>query len=119
MGGVPCRSRHRRGVQSVSDLVPVTIEEQIAEVEREIGFRAKSFPRHVAQGKLTQAAADEHRDRMMAVLYTLRRVRDGVAEAVPGVEEIRRGAMRQVLDEVLPHVHSSKMVAIERKLGLL
>lgn len=52
--------------------MPVTIDEQIAEVERELKMRAKVYPHWVTTGKLTQTAANLHVDRMKAVLETLK-----------------------------------------------
>lgn len=54
-----------------------TIEEQIAEVEREIRLREVVYPRWVAmpKPKLSQAQADKQLGRMRAVLATLERVK--------------------------------------------
>lgn len=49
----------------------VSLEDQLACVEREIGFRERTYPRHVKLGKLTQAAADLELARMRAVRETL------------------------------------------------
>ena len=57
----------------------VTIDQQIAEVGREIGLRRKLFPGFIARGKLTQAAAAEHLARMEAAYDTLKAVRDNPA----------------------------------------
>ena len=40
----------------MGDVTPISIGEQLACIEREIGFRVKCYPRWVKQGKLTQAA---------------------------------------------------------------
>lgn len=55
----------------------VTIDEQIAEVEREIRLREVVYPRWVAapKPKLSQAQADKQLARMRGVLDTLKRVR--------------------------------------------
>lgn len=52
-----------------------TIDEQIAEVGREIGLRKNVYPGFVARGKLDQSEADEHMARMEAVLRTLKWVK--------------------------------------------
>lgn len=50
----------------------VTLEEQVAAVEREIGLRLRVYPRWVASGKMRQARADKEIERMRAVLVTLK-----------------------------------------------
>lgn len=49
----------------------ISIEDQIACVEREIRMRENTYPRWVAQNKLTQKTATLELDRMKAVLATL------------------------------------------------
>lgn len=63
----------------------ITIDDQIAEVEREIKLREKTYPRWSSgpKPKLTKAAADRQLARMRAVqqsLYELKRI---VAAALP------------------------------------
>ena len=94
----------------------ITLEEQIACVERELGFRLRLYPRWVATAKLTQAAADEEVERMRAVLLTLQRVQRGLDHQVPGAEDIRRGAEARVLCTLLPMVHSDVYMRVQRKL---
>ena len=55
----------------MSDLFAPTLDEQIAEVRREIALRARVYPRFVQSGKLTQAKADRSMAVMGAVLKTL------------------------------------------------
>ena len=50
----------------------IGIDEQIAEVGREIGLRKNVYPGFVARGKLTQEEADDHLARMEAVYATLK-----------------------------------------------
>lgn len=95
---------------------PVPIDAQIACIEREIGFRERLYPRWVKSLKLTQAAADEELARMGAVLKTLNLIRMGQDHHVPNAAEIRRGAEARVFCMVAPHLHSSKLVALQRKL---
>jgi hypothetical protein len=51
-----------------------TLEEQIAEVQREIVLRKSVYPKLVARGKLTQAEASRQLQLMVEVLKTLRRL---------------------------------------------
>jgi hypothetical protein len=48
-----------------------SLDEQIAEVRREVGLRKIVYPNWVARQKMTQAAADEHLAKMEAALTTL------------------------------------------------
>ena len=99
---------------AVSAAVP--IDEQIACIERERGFRLRMYPRWVGANKLTQAAADTEVRRLDAVLLTLQRVQRKLDHQVPDAATIRRGAEARVLCMVAPFLHSSKVVEIERKL---
>lgn len=58
-----------------------TLADQIAEVQREIGYRQRVYPRMVAQGKMTQDEVEVHLHRMLAVLLTLEKLRDDGVEA--------------------------------------
>ena len=103
-----------------SDAVParmVPIEEQIACIERELGFRERLYPRWVKLAKLTQENADVELARIRAVLASLRRIQQGHDHAVPDAKTIREGERARVLCLVAPLVHSSKMVALARKLA--
>ena len=51
-----------------------TLEEQIAEVKREIMLRKAYYPAWVRQGKLTQAEASRQLQLLVEVLKTLRRL---------------------------------------------
>lgn len=53
------------------DLSPVTLDEQIAEVRRELELRKRVYPAWVERGKMTQEAADTHMRRMEVALETL------------------------------------------------
>jgi len=56
----------------VSGAAPrISIEDQVACVEREIRQRARVYPRWVEAGRMTQAKADLENARMAAVLETL------------------------------------------------
>ena len=57
-------------------MVPITIERQIACVEREIAKRGAVYPRLVAGGKMTQRKADDEIEAMRAVLLTLRTIEE-------------------------------------------
>jgi hypothetical protein len=51
---------------------PVSIEAQIACVERELVFREKCYPKWVAEKRMTQKLADREIASMRAVLATLK-----------------------------------------------
>jgi hypothetical protein len=55
---------------------PHTIDEQIAEIRRELGMRRHLYPRFVEVGKLTHQQADERIALLEEVQTTLERVRD-------------------------------------------
>lgn len=55
----------------MTDLFPVTLDEQIEEVKYELAQRKRVYARRVADMKMTQALADRHTRRMEAVLATL------------------------------------------------
>lgn len=95
----------------------VPIEAQIACIERELGFREKLYPRWVKSAKLTQENADVELERMRAVLASLRRIQQGHDHAVPDAKTIREGERARVLCLVTPHIHSSEMVALAKKLA--
>lgn len=52
-----------------------SIDDQIAEVGREIGLRKNVYPGLIARGKMEQSEADEHQARMTAAYATLQWVR--------------------------------------------
>lgn len=57
---------------AMTDLLgPPATEQLVACVDREIAFRRRVYPRWVAAGKLTQAAADEQMALMQAVRQRL------------------------------------------------
>jgi len=47
------------------------LREQITEVKRELSMRRRVYPAWVANGRISQAEADLHMERMTAVLVTL------------------------------------------------
>lgn len=57
------------------DLFPVTIDEQIACIDRELGYRRRVYPRRIADNKMTQQLADKQIAHMEAVLATLQKVK--------------------------------------------
>jgi hypothetical protein len=61
----------------VSGLFAITLEEQIAEVERELALRHRVYPRWVAAKQLSPAKADRQIATMESVLCTLRSVAGG------------------------------------------
>lgn len=58
---------------------PISIEQQIAAVQREIRMRERVYPRRVSDRKMTQQLADRELAAMRAVLATL--------EALPKTQE--------------------------------
>lgn len=65
----------------------ISIEQQISEIQREIGLRKNVYPGLVARGKMRQGEADEHMARIEAALTTLMWIRDNrawVLAATPG-----------------------------------
>jgi hypothetical protein len=51
--------------------MPISLNQQIDEVERELKMRRDVYPRQVNSGKLRQSMADYQMERMAAVLNTL------------------------------------------------
>jgi hypothetical protein len=58
---------------------PITLEQQIASVAREIGMRERVYPAWVRGKRMSQEKADHEIAAMKAVLVTLK----GIAEAAP------------------------------------
>lgn len=59
--------------------LPITLDAQVKEIEREIALRRRVYPRWTEAGKLSQAAADRQIAVMEAVAATLRLVGEGRA----------------------------------------
>jgi hypothetical protein len=63
-----------------------TLDEQIAELRREAGFRPRVYSRFVADGRMTQAQCDERIGRLQAAIATLEGLRDEQrAKVAPGL----------------------------------
>jgi hypothetical protein len=56
--------------------LPIGLDAQIKEVEREIELRRRVYPRWIEGGRLSQAKADSQIDVMVAVLKTVTEVRN-------------------------------------------
>lgn len=104
----------------------VTIAEQVACVDRELGMRARVYPRWVKAGKLTQAAADLEMARMTAVRWTLRRASVELADKeagtlfsgeVYGPAKVRADERARILGALRPLVPSDIMLRLEQKLA--
>jgi hypothetical protein len=54
--------------------LPITLDAQVKEIEREIALRRRVYPRWTEAKKLSQATADRQIAVMEAVAATLRRV---------------------------------------------
>lgn len=65
-----------------------SIDDQIAEVGREIGLRKNVYPGFVARGKMDQAEADEHIARMEAAYKTLKWVKANRAALLSAVVDV-------------------------------
>lgn len=57
----------------MSDLFPISRDDMIAEIEREIGLRNRVYPRWVVMKKITQDKADRQIAVMEAIAELLRR----------------------------------------------
>ena len=55
----------------------ISLEDQVACVERELGYRRRVYARRVDQGSMTQAKADVEIARMEAVLATVKKAAEG------------------------------------------
>jgi hypothetical protein len=58
-------------------MTEISLNQQIEEVKREIDMRKRVYPNLVRNGKMRQAEADYHAQRMEAVLDTLQALRSG------------------------------------------
>ena len=65
----------------------ISIEQQISEIQREIGLRKNVYPGLVARGKMRQSEADEHMARIEAALTTLQWIRDNRAWVLAATPE--------------------------------
>lgn len=108
----------------MAEVVAVLIDDQIACITREIGFRERLYPRWVEQKKLTQAAADAELERMRAVLSTLQGIKQGLSyrgELIDGEAAVRRSERLKVLEIVGRNMHSGGYLRVEaavrRELG--
>lgn len=61
----------------LTDLLPITLDDQISEVRREIEMRKQVYGRRVAAGSMNRRKADFQIDVMRAVLATLEKARGG------------------------------------------
>lgn len=60
----------------MTDLLPISLEDQIACVKRELRLRTITYPKWVAAKRLRQDAADREIAVMTAVLETLQMLRE-------------------------------------------
>ncbi len=104
----------------------VTIAEQVACVDRELGMRNRVYPRWVKAGKLTQTAADLEISRMTAVRWTLRRAQIELTDrepgqlfsgAVYGPAKVRADERARILGALAPMVHTDVLLRLEAKLA--
>lgn len=60
----------------MNGLFPISLEEQIAEVERELRLREHVYPRFIESKKMRQEKADKCMAAMRAVLSTLQSIKE-------------------------------------------
>lgn len=82
----------------MTDLFPdapkaVSIDDQIACAEREIGFRRHVYTRRIAAGQMTPQLAAREIAKMEAILGTLQRVKSGGGQTVDAAHLAQREAM--------------------------
>lgn len=81
----------------------VTLEEQLACAERELGFRQHVYPKRVEAGKMSAEQARMEGERMKAIVRTLRALLEGRATAPrpkykpQGIPELQQQAARGVM----------------------
>lgn len=56
----------------MSDLFPISIEDEIQELEREVSLRKRVYPRWVFQGRISQAKADRQIAVMQSIINRLK-----------------------------------------------
>lgn len=56
----------------VSDLFPITVDDEIQELEREVALRKRVYPRWVADNRLTKGKADRQIAVMQSALERLK-----------------------------------------------
>lgn len=59
------------------DLLPITLDEMISEIERELKLRAVFYTERCRTGRMNRRTADRQIDRLQAVLDKLKGERDG------------------------------------------
>lgn len=57
------------------DLLPITLDDEISELEREIALRQRVYPRWVADKRMTTNAADRHISVMKSAVESLHRLK--------------------------------------------
>jgi hypothetical protein len=77
----------RRSAPVTGRLFPISLEEMIAEVERELALRRRHYPNWIMTGRLKQATAERHITTLEAVVVLLR----GLADEPDLVERMQRG----------------------------
>ncbi len=101
----------------------ITIAEQIAEIERELAIRDRTYARWVDKGKITKKAADLQQDRMRAARDTLKRAMVELPGRNPGlmpsgesfgpakVREVERAKVLNALRSLIDDHAMYKLVA--------
>jgi len=105
--------------------VKITIAEQIACVDRELGMRRRVYPRWVERGKLNPATADLEIKRMEAVKDSLRRVQTELPDREPGATvggdlfgpaKVRKDEREKVLRELSNLMIADAMYKLDARL---
>lgn len=59
----------------MTDLFPISRDDEIQELERELAIRRRVFPRWVSDGRITQAKADRQIAVMASAIESLHRLK--------------------------------------------
>jgi len=106
-------------------LSEVTYAEQIAEVERELRIRERTYARWILQGKISAGNAEKQQAGMRAVLETLKRASRELRDREPGAlfngetygpAKTSADERARVLAALAPMVHSDVYVRLVAKL---
>lgn len=84
---------------------PIPIADQIAEVERELGYRDRVYPGWVLSGRMTQDRASFHVARLRAAAATLRAIQanaDGLRALISYLNRARAGAATVAWNDHMP-----------------
>lgn len=69
----------------------ITLDQEIAELRREIAMRRRLYPQWVANNRLTQEAASRQIDCLEATLARLQAIKGERAPSLPGLDGAEQG----------------------------